>query len=323
MAQKHSLRRWTTYFTGLFSIVTCLSVPVQSMAAPYYYYPDPYRQPDYPYGSPSCYGGYPPPPPGQAGGGGYPPQPGQSCQAGGGCIPGESWGTKLLTLGGAGLIGGIAGGIAGAAASRDGKRGHIGPQGLMGDVGPIGPTGSVGPTGTSGPAGPTGPIGATGPSGIGATGPTGATGVTGPTGPIGPTGPSSFIPDPDEVLQFSTMSLTVTPISGTGSTLATPFVTSPDGPVTLGSAITISLTSPGTYSATVPTISDPVLGTYTLGFLLDSNSSGSAVVTLSATFIVTQMLSGITTNVVAPPITVTLGTMQQAEISAPFVLPSA
>ncbi len=64
-----------------------------------------------------------------------------------------------------------------------GPTGPTGSQGIQGNVGPTGPTGTQGDQGIAGPTGPTGPTGSNGIDGP--TGPTGTNGTIGPTGPTG------------------------------------------------------------------------------------------------------------------------------------------
>ena len=69
-----------------------------------------------------------------------------------------------------------------------GDTGATGPQGIQGLKGDTGATGAQGPQGIQGLKGDTGATGATGATGL--QGATGATGATGPTGATGATGPS-------------------------------------------------------------------------------------------------------------------------------------
>lgn len=188
----------------------------------------------------------------------------QSCCQEDDCCRGGGWwsngnGRTALIIGGAAVVGGVAGAIAGNASA--GGKGH---------------------SGSRGPRGFTGDPGATGPAGPFVVGPTGATGATGATGP------SPFTADTDETLTFTVDLIVPGPIVLGSALTITPFVTAPDGTTTEGTPVTFPAGLPGiaagTLSFPIPTINDPLFGTYHVG--LNFNPAGGLVglgVTLEAT----------------------------------------
>jgi hypothetical protein len=249
-----------------------LLLPLPSTAQPYYQNTPP------PYGDLYC--------PGE--GSSYP----KPCDSG--------WGSKLLTMGGAVLVGALAGALGGVAASSDGNRGHIGPQGCLGPTGPTGGMGVTGPAGITGPQGPTGPL-----------------------GPTGPTGPSPFVIDENEVITF-TLTLNVSGATGPAGATATiaPFVSSPDGTIHFSANQTISL-SPNSYSTSI-FFENPIRGTFTAGFQLLSNAVNPiTAITLSQVMAIDLDIAGISTEVVVPSISfIGLSANQGAEISGQYTLTS-
>lgn len=134
-----------------------------------------------------------------------------------------------------------------------GPRGPQGPAGLNGKDGAQGPMGVEGPQGSQGPQGlqgvqgPEGPKGPAGPAGVmGAIGPAGNDGIS-IAGKPGAGFDTATIPagQPNEGEPIKSLTFTFTTLSAINSDMVVPFVTSPDGKTTTGSAFSGAMGSSG------------------------------------------------------------------------------